>query len=91
MDLCERLFACFDDRIRDLLLAALYSSPSTLALIPFQDVLGSRERINVPGTVDAANWTYRMPVNIADLTANGADIERLRKLAAESGRLWTPA
>ena len=51
----------FDDRVRDLLLAALYAAPSTLALIPFQDALGTRERINVPGTVDAANWTYRMP------------------------------
>ena len=43
--------APFDDRVRDLLLTVLFSAPSTLALIPFQDVMGTREQVNVPGTV----------------------------------------
>ena len=73
----------------DLLLAALYSAPSTLALIPFQDVMGTRERINVPGTVDEANWRYRSARGVDDLLADAADLERLRKLADEAGRLWT--
>ena len=38
----------FDDQVRDLLLATLYAAPSTLALIPIQDALGVRDRINVP-------------------------------------------
>jgi len=77
----------FDDRVRDLLLAAIYAAPSTLALIPFQDVMGTRERINVPGTVDEANWRYRAARSIDDLLADDADIERLRRLAEEAGRL----
>ena len=77
----------FDDRARDLLLAALYAAPSTLALIPFQDAMGTRERINVPGTVNETNWRYRAARDIDDLSADRADIERLQKLAAEAGRL----
>jgi 4-alpha-glucanotransferase len=77
----------FDERARDLLLAALYSAPSTLTLIPFQDVMGTRERINVPGTVDESNWRYRAAPDVDDLMADEATIERLRKLAEEAGRL----
>jgi len=77
----------FDERARDLLLAALYAAPSTLALILFQDAMGTRERINVPGTVNETNWRYRAARGIDDLMADRADIERLQKLAEEAGRL----
>jgi 4-alpha-glucanotransferase len=77
----------FDDRARDDLLAALYAAPSTLALILFQDAMGTRERINVPGIVSEANWRYRAARDIDSLLADRADIERLRRLAAEAGRL----
>jgi len=61
----------------------VYGSGSDLILLPFQDALGSRERVNVPGTVNAENWTYRMPVDVADV----GEIQRLADLAARSGRL----
>jgi len=77
----------FDARARDLFLAAIYSAPSTLALIPFQDAMGTRERINVPGTVNDTNWRYRTTRSIDELTADAEDGERLRKLAADAGRL----
>jgi 4-alpha-glucanotransferase len=77
----------FDDRVRDLILAALYSAPSILALIPFQDAMGTRERINVPGTLRAENWRYRLPRTIDELIADEADMARLRDLAVNSGRL----
>ncbi len=48
-------------RVRDVLIEALYASPSTLALMPVQDVFGSRDRINEPATVTGANWTFRLP------------------------------
>jgi len=76
--------------VRDLLLAALYSAPSTLSLIPFQDAIGTRERINVPGTVNDTNWRYRIPRTVDDLLADEADTDRLRTLAADGGRLETP-
>jgi len=76
--------------VRDLLLAALYSAPSTLSLIPFQDAMGTRERINVPGTVNDRNWRYRIPRTVDDLLADEADTDRLRTLAADGGRQETP-
>ena len=77
--------------MRDLLLATLYAAPSTLALIPFQDALGTRERINVPGTVDASNWSYRLAASVDDMMTNDATAERLRALAIESGRVESRA
>jgi 4-alpha-glucanotransferase len=76
----------FDDGVRDALLKLIYSSPSTLALVPFQDAMGSRERINVPGTVDPANWTYRMAITVDALADDSATTNRLAKLASDTGR-----
>jgi 4-alpha-glucanotransferase len=76
----------FDDEVRDAVLAALYACPSELALIPFQDALGARERVNVPGTVTAENWSYRMPMTIAELRDDAGTTARLRGLSARTGR-----
>jgi len=59
-------------------------------LIPFQDAMGTRERINVPGTVNDRNWRYRIPRTVDDLLADEADTDRLRTLAADGGRQETP-
>jgi 4-alpha-glucanotransferase len=76
----------FDDGVRDALLRVLYQSASDLCLIPFQDLLGHRERVNVPGSVDERNWTYRLPMSVNDLASDGALNERLLRLAVESRR-----
>jgi 4-alpha-glucanotransferase len=76
----------FDERVRDLLLRVIYAAPSTLSLIPFQDTMGSRERINVPGETGAANWSYRIDRTIDALAADTANNERLARLASETGR-----
>ena len=49
--------------------------------------MGTRERINVPGTVNEGNWRYRIPRTVDELTADEAEMERLRRLAADAGRL----
>ncbi len=77
----------FDDRVRDALLDAVYRSGSDLLLLPLQDALGTRERVNTPGTVTDANWTYRMAQNVSALAADSAAVERLRSLARKSGRI----
>jgi 4-alpha-glucanotransferase len=77
----------FDAGVRDALLELVYRSGSDLLLLPFQDALGSRERVNVPGTVGDANWCYRMPMELAALAGDLALSERLRGLAARSSRL----
>ena len=75
-----------DAQVRDALLGILYAAPSTLVAIPFQDALGSRERVNVPGTVAETNWTFRMPMDLPALEADQATTDRLAALAADTGR-----
>jgi 4-alpha-glucanotransferase len=76
----------FDVGVRDAILEVVYRSGSDLLLLPFQDAFGSRERVNVPGTVNDSNWSYRMPMEVAHLAGDRAAAERLRGLAARSGR-----
>jgi 4-alpha-glucanotransferase len=77
----------FDDGTRDMCLRVLYQSGSSLCLLPFQDLLGHREQVNVPGSVNDRNWTYRMPMTVDALASDQATTERLRRLASESRRL----
>lgn len=77
----------FDDRARDIYLACIYAAGSELLLVPFQDALGHRERVNVPGTVNSDNWTYRMPMALDALCADDASQTRLADLARRTGRL----
>jgi 4-alpha-glucanotransferase len=77
----------FDPGVRDAVLELVYGSGSDLLLLPFQDALGARERVNVPGTVGDTNWCYRMPMEVAALAGDLAVAERLRALAARSKRL----
>ena len=79
--------AKFDDRVRDAVLRATYSSSSMLSMTMFQDALGTRERINVPGTVADSNWSYRMAVDIEALDQDNRTTERLSQLALETGRV----
>ncbi len=78
--------AGFDDGVRDALLGMIYAAGSDLLLVPFQDALGARERVNVPGTVAETNWTYRIPVDLAGLAAGVGTQARLRSLASGTGR-----
>ncbi|MBQ3686783.1 MAG: 4-alpha-glucanotransferase, partial [Treponema sp.] len=40
------------------------------------------ERINVPGSVNSFNWTYRIPVSIADLLKDKTLIEAISAIAS---------
>jgi 4-alpha-glucanotransferase len=76
----ERVFA---------LLGLLFRAGSSLTLTLAQELLGERARINTPGTVGDANWTYRLPKPIEDLENDDgvkARFERVRALAVEGGR-----
>jgi 4-alpha-glucanotransferase len=82
----EKAPSRFDDTVRDALLELLYASGSDLLLLPFQDLLGHRERVNVPGTVNEENWTYRIPSTLTQLLAGLDTRQRLRGLAQRHGR-----
>jgi len=80
----------FNPTVRDALLEALFASGSNLLLLPIQDVLGTRERINEPATVNDRNWTYRLPWPCDRLEEVPEARERqaaLHKWAAAYGRL----
>jgi len=77
----------FDEGVRDALLRVLYGSASDLCLVPFQDLMGTREQVNVPGSVNERNWTYRMAMDVDVLCADQATSERLLRLAKDSGRI----
>jgi 4-alpha-glucanotransferase len=77
------------DNVRDAMLTALYAAPSRLVIIPIQDLFGWRERINLPGTVGAANWSWRLPLAIEDMInhpAFAARLAQLRAMIARTGR-----
>lgn len=76
----------YDEGVRNALLELVYSAGSNLALLPFQDLLGARERVNLPGTVSEENWTYRMPMDMVALAADRETRDRLRALAVATGR-----
>jgi 4-alpha-glucanotransferase len=84
--LAKRAPATFDDGVRDGLLQLVSASRSDLLLLPFQDAVGARERVNVPGTVNADNWSYRMPCLVSALLADQGTAERLAALARATGR-----
>jgi 4-alpha-glucanotransferase len=76
----------FDAEVRDALLDAVYGAPSVLAIAPLQDLLGTRERVNVPGTVSATNWTMRMTAEALALAQDRDVCARLATLAERHRR-----
>jgi len=81
--------APFGPRTRDALLRALFGAGSNLLIVPFQDLFGWRDRVNVPAVVNDENWTWRLPWPIEDLYVRLETRERaafLRALATEFGR-----
>jgi 4-alpha-glucanotransferase len=57
----------FSEKLRQLMVGALFSGSSAMAILPFQDILGLPDQINQPGTISEKNWRYRMPENIESL------------------------
>jgi 4-alpha-glucanotransferase len=75
------------------LLELIASSKSRIAVYPIQDLLAMSEalrpadpraeRINVPGTVGAGNWSYRMPFSIDAVLAD-KDLASMARALAKS-------
>jgi 4-alpha-glucanotransferase len=85
-ELARRAPETFDDGVRDALLELVSAARSELVLLPFQDAVGARERVNVPGTVNPGNWSYRIPLPVSALLADLAAVDRLSALALRTGR-----
>ncbi len=55
-----------DDRAVEAIIGALYTAPSQIAIAPLQDLFGWDSRINIPGTMNDANWKWRLPFALED-------------------------
>jgi len=73
-------------RVRDVLVEALFASGSDLLLLPIQDAFGWRDRINEPATVTDTNWTFRLPWPVDRLDEHAEARERQAQLRAWSTR-----
>ena len=55
----------------------LARSPACLMMLQLEDLLGQKQQINVPGTIDEyPNWRYKIPLDIEDWRASG-DVEHI--------------
>lgn len=57
----------FTPAVHHALLAAAENCPSDLCILPWQDVLGSMDRVNLPGSMSDANWAYRIEHPVEEL------------------------
>jgi 4-alpha-glucanotransferase len=82
--------AGFTPEIHARVLATAEHAASRLCVLPWQDVLGTADRINLPGSMGNANWTYRISTSVEELESQ-QDVreaaERLRTLTRAAGRL----
>jgi 4-alpha-glucanotransferase len=79
----------FTPDIHRAVLAAALNSGSDLCVLPWQDVLGTRDRINLPGSMSDANWAYRIAQNVDALLTDEQTrtaAERLAWLTASARR-----
>ena len=66
--------------------AFLAVTPSRLAVIALDDILGVRDQINIPGTVaQHPNWRRKLPVAIEDLAGHDG-LARVAQAFAQAGR-----
>jgi 4-alpha-glucanotransferase len=72
----------FNPTLHEALLSVAENAGSDLCIIPWQDAFGSRERINLPGSMSDANWSYRIHCNTPDL-AKDAEAQRAAQLLAK--------
>jgi 4-alpha-glucanotransferase len=68
--------------------AYLAQTRSRLVAIALDDIMGEREQINIPGTVDEhPNWRRKLPLALEDLEGY-EPFRRVAEVLAKSGRSW---
>ncbi len=69
------------------MLKRVLESASALTLFAWQDITGTLERVNIPGTVGPENWTYRSDVTPQEARGKyGAQLTMFENLLRETGR-----
>ena len=73
-------------RMADALHAVIARTPSLLAVVQLDDVLGEVEPTNIPGTTNEyPNWRRKVSVAIEDLAADGR-LQRTAQIMRDAGR-----
>jgi len=67
--------------LREALLTSLYGSSAELLILPIQDIFGWSDRINRPASVDAGNWTWRMPWPVDRMRSEPAAVAMAAQLS----------
>jgi 4-alpha-glucanotransferase len=75
-----------DDRAVDAIIESLYMARSRIAIAPVQDLFGWRDRINTPGTMNDANWKWRLPFALDSFADNSKVRQRTATLRAIASR-----
>lgn len=79
----------FTPEVHRCLLEAAENSASEMCVFPWQDVIGVSDRINLPGSVADANWSYRIDWNAEDLLTHDRPKQAaglLAELTRQGGR-----
>jgi len=80
--------------LRRAILARLFEAGSDLVMVPIQDLFGWSERINLPMSVGARNWNYRLPFELSPQGGVPAAVESesavIRDLVIRAGRHAPP-
>jgi 4-alpha-glucanotransferase len=84
----------FNDSVRERLLNALFVARSRYASVMITDLFGLEERFNVPGLLSDRNWSYRLPMTVAELSVEPRwhhASECVKNLLKETSRLAVTA
>ena len=69
------------------MLRRVLDSNAALTLFSWQDIIGTLDRINTPGTVGEQNWTYRTDCTAKEATVKYApQLSMYRELLKETRR-----
>jgi 4-alpha-glucanotransferase len=69
----------------------LAASPARLLAIALEDILGEREQVNIPGTIDAhPNWRRKLPLDLEHLAKHEV-LREIARITRESRRSVAPA
>ena len=69
------------------ILRRVLGSASALTLFSWQDIIGTLDRVNTPGTVGEQNWTYRSAYTPDEVSrVYEKELAMYRALLAETGR-----
>ncbi len=79
----------FTEELHQSLLASAENAGSDLCILPWQDILGTKDRINLPGSQTEGNWAYRIAQPVEELLTHEETrswAQRLGRLAEQAGR-----